>query len=209
MINDQDENAETKRREKEREERAEAAIRERTKQVAESHSEVLKEREKERAHHARDEAMQMFAALLLDVIKSPLAPEESADAESGGKSTASTATLSWKQAKKQLRGDSRYRTVADSLSKGELESIFKKHLVDLRRKHRDLFFRLLNDLSSVAPKDPNAPDSDQPTAPRITLTSDWRDVKRALQDETRFSKIAIPQDEVLEEENTIFYGPVY
>lgn len=56
------------RKEKEKQERIEASLRERKEEVQRSLSTSLRERDKEREQHRKDEAIQHFNALLADLV---------------------------------------------------------------------------------------------------------------------------------------------
>ena len=62
------ESDEDDRREREKQERIEASLREREKEVQRSLSSSLRERDKEREQHKKDEAQQHFKALLADMV---------------------------------------------------------------------------------------------------------------------------------------------
>ena len=57
------------RRTREKQERVEASIRKREEEVQRSLSTPLREREKEREQHKKDEAIQLFNALLVDLVR--------------------------------------------------------------------------------------------------------------------------------------------
>lgn len=60
-------------------------------QVQKTLASHLRDRDKEREHHKRDEAMRHFSALLADLVRN--------------------SDLSWKEAKKQLKKDHRWELV--------------------------------------------------------------------------------------------------
>lgn len=68
--------------------RAEQSIREREKEVQRQMAGHLRDRDKERQHHKRDEAIGHMNALLTDLVKNP--------------------DLTWKEVKRQLRKDHRW-----------------------------------------------------------------------------------------------------
>ena len=183
------EEEERKRRDRERAEREEAALRDREKAVKETYSEALKEREKERAHHARDEATQMLLALLADLIRTP--------------------QTSWHQAKKTLKGDERYASpVLEGLTSDEKEALYKRHVDDLFRKHRDLFFRLLNDLEresgaaiggagATGGTTGGAAGTTATKGTQVSMLSDWKEIRKLVRDDPRSQKILIPSNQVL------------
>lgn len=85
----------------------------------------LRERDKERAHHKRDEAIRHFSALLADLVRNP--------------------DLTWKEVKKQLRKDHRWESVED-LDRESREGLFNDHIAQLTSKKRDKFREMLDEL---------------------------------------------------------------
>lgn len=71
--------------------RAKQSIREREKEVQRTLAGHLRDRDKEREHHKRDEAIRHFSALLVDLVRNP--------------------DLTWKEVKRQLRKDHRWELV--------------------------------------------------------------------------------------------------
>ncbi|CAH4034314.1 unnamed protein product [Pieris brassicae] len=112
-------------KEREREARAQASIKEREKQVQKALATSLRDRDKEREYHKRDEAMQHFNALLADLVRN--------------------ADLTWREAKKQLKKDHRY-SLADDLSKEDKERLFNQHTTAVSLKRRDKLRSLLEEL---------------------------------------------------------------
>lgn len=125
-----DEDEGEKRREKEKQERVEASLRERNKQVKEQLSKYQSEREKERESLKKDEAVESFRALLIDLVK----PVES--------------DLGWKEARKILKKDSRW-SFAKALDKEKKEELFNEHMSKFKAKKRDLFFQLLDETEGI------------------------------------------------------------
>ena len=80
--------------------RAEQSIREREKEVQRTLAGHLRDRDKEREHHKRDEAIGHFNALLIDLVRNP--------------------DLTWKEVKRQLRKDHRW-DIVDSLDREDRE----------------------------------------------------------------------------------------
>lgn len=126
-----DESDDEKRREKEKKERVEASLRERNKEVKEQLSKYETEREKERESLKKDEAIENFRALLIDLIR----PVIGAD-------------LSWKEAKKILKKDPRW-SHCKILDKEAKEELFEEHMSKFRAKQRDLFFKLLDETPGI------------------------------------------------------------
>jgi len=112
--------------------------------------EHLKERSKEHERHKQSEHEQIFKALLTDLIKNT--------------------EISWHDARKQLRKDSRYES-ANLLDKGAKEKLFDEHIANLERKRKDLFFQLINEHES------------------ITFNTRWRDARKIIENDEKFSKI--------------------
>ncbi|KAH9363187.1 hypothetical protein HPB48_011845 [Haemaphysalis longicornis] len=138
-------------REREKQERIEASLREREKEVQRTLSTHLRERDKEREQHKHDEAVQHFNALLTDLVRNPDA--------------------SWREAKRTLRKDHRWDLV-EPLEREEREKLFTEHLEQLQRKKKDKYRDLL----------------DETTA--ITLSSTWKEVKKIIREDPRYSKFS-------------------
>ena len=68
---------ETGKEDREKQERAEASIRERERQVKEEMSYIAKDRDKEREHHRFEEAVQHYKALLTDLVSEVLSSKSS------------------------------------------------------------------------------------------------------------------------------------
>lgn len=121
---DEDESA----REREKQERIEASLREREKEVQRTLSTHLRERDKEREQHKHDEAVQHFIALLTDLVRNP--------------------DSSWREAKRTLRKDHRWDLV-ESLEREERDKLFAEHLEQLQRKKKDKYRDLLDETPSI------------------------------------------------------------
>lgn len=115
-------------REREKQERIEASLREREKEVQRTLSTHLRERDKEREQHKHDEAVQHFNALLTDLVRNPDA--------------------SWREAKRTLRKDHRWDLV-ESLEREEREKLFAEHLEQLQRKKKDKYRDLLDETPGI------------------------------------------------------------
>jgi len=164
------------RREKEKQERVEASLRERNKQVKEQLSKYQNEREKERDQLKRDESIQCFKALLIDIIKPNLISSIPTDL------TKSISTeLGWKEAKKIIKKDSRW-SYCKVLEKEKKEQLFEEHMMKFRVKKRDLFYQLLDETSGVS------------------LNSAWKEVKKLVKVDPRYEKLQQSDSIKLEKE---------
>lgn len=119
--------SERTQRDRDRQHRAEQSIKEREKQVQIQLAGHLRDRDKERAHHKRDEAMRHFSALLADLVRNP--------------------DLTWKEVKKQLRKDHRWEAV-EHLDRESRDRLFNDHIAQLACKKRDKFREMLDELPS-------------------------------------------------------------
>lgn len=75
--------------------------------------------------------------------------------------------LTWKEAKKLLKKDHRYDS---DLDREERERLFNDHINLLTKKKRDKFRELLEEITT------------------LELTSPWKDIKRQIRDDPRYSK---------------------
>ncbi|XP_001847600.2 transcription elongation regulator 1 [Culex quinquefasciatus] len=123
-----DDEAERQQKERERRLRAEASIKEREKEVQRTLATHLRDRDKERQHHQRDEAIRHFNALLADLVRN--------------------AELTWKEVKKQLKKDHRWELV-ELLDREDREGLFNDHISNLVKKKRDKFREMLDEISSL------------------------------------------------------------
>jgi transcription elongation regulator 1 len=96
--------------------------------VQRSLSSSLRERDKEREQHKKEEAVQHFKALLADMVRS--------------------ADASWRDTRKQLRKDQRWE-LAELLEREEKEVHFEEHIQGLMKKNKEMFHRLLDETSAV------------------------------------------------------------
>ncbi|KAK7508465.1 hypothetical protein BaRGS_00000031 [Batillaria attramentaria] len=138
------------RKEREKQERIEASIKKREEEVRNSLSTSLRERDKEREQHKKEEANQHFNALLADLVRN------------------SEAT--WRDTRKQLRKDHRW-DLTEQLDKEEKEKLFEKHIENLTKRNRDMFHKLLDETE-------------------ISLTSTWKEVKKMIKDDPRYTKFS-------------------
>ena len=179
---DEDQKEEEKRKEKEKQERVEASLRERSKEVKEQLSKYQNEREKERDQLKRDEAFESFKALLIDLIKPGVASgADSKQTSSSDLKESKSVELSWKEAKKILKRDSRW-SYCKILEKEKKEQLFEEHMSRFRAKKRDLFHQLLDDTSGVA------------------LNSTWKEVKKLIKSDSRYEKLQQSESFKLEKE---------
>lgn len=123
-----DSETERSRKDRDRQARAEASIKEREKEVQKTMAEFLRDRDKERQHHQRDEAIRNFSALLADLVRN--------------------SDYTWKEVKKQLKKDHRYE-IAEELDRDERERIFNEHINMLTKKKRDKFREMLDETNSL------------------------------------------------------------
>jgi len=82
-----------------------------------------------------------------------------------------TVDMSWHDTKKVLRKDHRW-SLADLLDREEKEKFFNDHIENLTKRNRDMFHKLLDE------------------TPEVTLTSGWREVKKLIKDDPRYSKFS-------------------
>lgn len=193
---------EEKRKEIEKQERVSASLRERNKEVKEQLSRIQNERDKERDQLKRDETIESFKALLIDIIKPNIASQTtstSSDSKSNdpNKSESNTNTssksnteLSWKEAKKILKRDSRW-SFCKSLEKEKKESLFEEHMNKFKAKKRELFYQLLNETTGV------------------TLSSTWKEVKKLIKNDTRYEKLQQSDSLKLEKEFESYINDKY
>ncbi|XP_068908784.1 transcription elongation regulator 1 isoform X1 [Tenebrio molitor] len=79
--------------------------------------------------------------------------------------------LSWREVKRILRKDHRW-DLADSLSREDKEKLFNEHIEHLLRKKREKFRELLDE------------------TPDVSLTSTWKEIKRIIKEDPRYTKFA-------------------
>lgn len=123
-----DSETERQRKDKDRKARAEASIKKRTQEVKETLMKTKDEREKERLHHRRDEAVRQFSALLTDLVRK--------------------SDLTWKEAKKMLKKDQRWEIV-ESLDRESRDRLFMDHIASLNKKKRDNFREMLDEMPDI------------------------------------------------------------
>lgn len=112
------------RKEREKQERIEASLKKREEEVKQSLSTSLRERDKEREQHKKDEAIQIFNALLADLVRN--------------------SEVTWRDTRKQLRKDHRSE-LTDSLERDEKERLFETHIDGLFKRNKTMFHSLLDE----------------------------------------------------------------
>ncbi|XP_068153812.1 transcription elongation regulator 1 isoform X1 [Drosophila tropicalis] len=120
--------AEQKQKEREKKLRAEQSIREREKEVQRTLAGHLRDRDKEREHHKRDESIGHFTALLTDLVRAP--------------------DYTWKEVKRQLRKDHRWELI-ETLDRDDRERIFNEHIDNLMKKKREKFREMLDEITTL------------------------------------------------------------
>ncbi|XP_048523835.1 transcription elongation regulator 1-like [Dendroctonus ponderosae] len=125
--NSEDEKAKEEK-DKERQAKAEASLKRREEEVQRTLATHMRDREKEREQHKRDEARQHFNALLVDLVRN--------------------SELSWKEVKRILRKDHRW-DLAESLPRDQKEKLFNEHVEALLKKKRQSFREMLDETSEV------------------------------------------------------------
>lgn len=88
----------------------------------------MRDIDKERELHKRDEASRHFVALLADLVRST--------------------ELAWKDVKKIIKKDSRYE-LCTALSRDDREKLYNEHIEQLAAKKREKFREMLNELPQV------------------------------------------------------------
>lgn len=81
------------------------------------------------------------------------------------------AELSWKEVKKILKKDHRW-DMENTLSRDDKEKLFNEHIEHLLRKKREKFRELLDE------------------TPEVTLVSSWKEIKKLIRDDPRYTKFA-------------------
>uniref|UniRef100_A0A7E4VE57 Transcription elongation regulator 1 n=1 Tax=Panagrellus redivivus TaxID=6233 RepID=A0A7E4VE57_PANRE len=132
----------------------ELAIERRKEEVASELSEQKKERVKEREMLQYHQEVDEFNVILKDLIKQ--------------------FDLSWHDARKILKKDSRYKDL-EVLSKDEKEDIFKQHIDGLKKRRREAFFQLLSEDERF---DPN---------------TRWKEAKKILFDDEKYAKVILSE----------------
>nr|XP_022904284.1 transcription elongation regulator 1 [Onthophagus taurus] len=81
------------------------------------------------------------------------------------------ADLGWREVKRILRKDHRW-DLAESLQRDEKEKLFNDHIESLLRKKREKFRELLDE------------------TPSVSLTSNWKEIKKIIREDPRYTKFA-------------------
>eukprot|EP00124_Ichthyophonus_hoferi_P002270 Ihof_evm5s148 gene=Ihof_evmTU5s148 len=110
-----------------RKEREEASLREREKQVRASRQELHKGLEKEKASYQKEEGLNLYRSLLLDLVRKP--------------------NLSWTEGRHRLRDDSRYRRCGLEIE--EKERLFRDHVRALMDKRAGPFCALIDEVPGL------------------------------------------------------------
>ncbi|XP_013099429.1 transcription elongation regulator 1 [Stomoxys calcitrans] len=126
--NEEEQEVERLQKERERQLRAEQSIREREKEVQRTLAGHLRDRDKERELHKREEAVGHFNALLTDLVRNP--------------------DFTWKEVKRQLRKDHRWELV-EFLDRDDRERIFNEHIDSLMKKKREKFREMLDEITTL------------------------------------------------------------
>ena len=78
---------------------------------------------------------------------------------------------SWHDNKKLLRKDQRWPD-CENLDRSEKQKLHEEHIKALTKKNREMFHRLLSETTD------------------ITLTSQWKDVKKLIKEDPRYGKFS-------------------
>jgi len=81
--------------------------------------------------------------------------------------------MSWHETRKMLHEDHRWR-LTKLLDKAEKQRLFEEHVAALIRRNRELFHRVIDEFVN----------------PVELMTISWRDVRRLIKDDPRFSKFS-------------------
>lgn len=119
---------EEERKKLDKQERIERSLKERANQVQKEMQGHLAEREKHRNMFKKQELIENYNILLIDLIRNP--------------------DLSYREAKKILKKDHRY-SILDGLSRTEKEDLFDDHINNLIRKKKKLFIDLLEETKEI------------------------------------------------------------
>jgi len=79
--------------------------------------------------------------------------------------------MSWKEAKRQLRKDTRYELV-DSLESEEKEKLYKVHVEELSKRKKEKFREMLNEISD------------------LTLDSSWKEIRKSIKEDVRYVRFS-------------------
>lgn len=79
--------------------------------------------------------------------------------------------MSWKEAKRQLRKDSRYE-LADQLDSDEKEKLYKVHVEELSKRKKEKFREMLNEIND------------------LTLDSSWKEIRKSIKEDVRYVRFS-------------------
>lgn len=205
MENDE----ERQRKEREKQERIEMSLRERSKEVKEQLSKYKSETERERDQLKREEAIDCFKALLIDLIKPNTTVEKVITAVENNVSTMTgveaknneiktsdhrhhkSSELTWKEAKKILKKDARW-SHCKLVEKDKKEQLFDDHMAKFRAKKRELFYQLLTDTQGI-----------------IMKQTTWKEAKKLIKSDPRYEKLSSNESFKLEKEYETFMNEKY
>jgi transcription elongation regulator 1 len=108
--------------------RGEMSIEKRRQEVKDTLTKTKEERDKERQHHKRDEAMRQLQALLTDLVRK--------------------SDMTWKDSKKVMKKDQRYNIV-ESLDRDTRHRLYDDHIENLKKKKRDSFREMLDEIPDI------------------------------------------------------------
>lgn len=155
-------------KDKERQAKAEASLKRREEEVQRTLATHMRDREKEREQHKRDEARQVIINLtVLDVFYSIFLQHFNALLVD----LVRNSELSWKEVKRILRKDHRW-DLAESLPRDQKEKLFNEHVEALLKKKRQSFREMLDETSEV------------------NLVSNWKEIKKLVRDDPRYTKFS-------------------
>ena len=78
----------------------------------------------------------------------------------------------WNDTKKSLRKESKYDLIAELLDRDERQKMFDEHIEGLKKKNREMFRKMLDE------------------TPQVTLTCKWKDIKKVVKDDPRYSRFS-------------------
>ena len=81
------------------------------------------------------------------------------------------ADVSWRDTRKQLRKDHRWE-LAEDIDRDEKEKLFEQHIEALNKKNKEMFHKMLEEATD------------------ITLTSSWKEAKKVIKEDPRYSKFS-------------------
>ncbi|KPM03486.1 transcription elongation regulator 1-like protein [Sarcoptes scabiei] len=78
---------------------------------------------------------------------------------------------SWREAKRLMKKDHRWDLV-EMMDRNEMETLFENHIANLIKKKRDKFRKMLDEIKD------------------LTLSTEWRDVRKIIKDDSRYLKFS-------------------